>query len=448
MNFTLLDNALGRFLNSAVRKILPERGGWFVPSWYTMGQPRTEYISTADLWQVYSRIPHLNNVINKRAEIFSQGKIKLVKIKDGSEVTEHPVLKLLARPNPLQSQHEFLTMYLTFKDIYANVAQLQNKGLPSENGKNTVPQQLWNLPPALMQVITTGQIYRATSINDIIKEYKIYYGGDYVSFNPNEIIFKNDNLGTTYVMSESKIIPLTKPLSNIEAALRTANVLIGNHGAYGIISSEARDQAGAIPLTKQEREQLEMQHTSDYGNKDGQRQLMITNAALKYTPIGSVMTDMMLDKEIEQDFQIICAAYSMDRDVFPTTSGATFENKKQGLISTIQNAIQSEADDLMGTYNERFGLTSEGLKLIMCYDHLPVMQEDKERKANVLNKTAQTLCQLVINGILTPAQAQANLKTMTDVIVDDKLAIPDDSFMEYREPKENTNITQNEPAKD
>ena len=441
MKFTPIQQFTGAF-RGIMQKIFPDR--WFTSSWYTIGKQTNIWIDDEKLWEAYERIPHLNAVISTRAELLSQGKIRLRKIKDKAEVTEHPFLTLMNRPNPLQSGPEFLTMYLTFKDVYGNSLIYKNVPISS----SSLPAQLWSLPPELVQVVPTGKIWNQLKIEDIIKEFLIYYNDGYVKFDPKDIIFKNDNLSSYYIKGESKIKSLVKPLSNIEAALRTANVLIGDHGTYGIISNGSRDtMGGALPMGDGEKNKIEEGFAKNYGNKPGQKQVVITNATITYTPIGSPLSEMLLDKEIEQDFGMILGAYRVDRDIFPTVSGATNENKKQGLKATIQNTIQSEGDDFMNSIANDpnfLSLRSEGLEPYITFDHLPVMQEDQKERADTMQKTADSLSKLILAGALSPAQAQSIfIQAFPFIKVDPKLGVDGGSFTAYAEPKSSNNAPAN-----
>ena len=378
---------LGTWLdNSWLAKLFPNTPRSRYWNWM-LGSSAPVWIDTQDLWRLYATIPHLNVVINKRAELLSLGKIGLRKIDTGEEIIEHDVLKLLRKPNPLQARAEWVTQYLTFKDVYANIPIYKLFGV---EGMKRIPDAMWNLPPSMVKIIPTGKIFNQTKIEDIIKEYRLCYAGNETIFTPSQILFKNDNVGSEYLKSDSKIIALAKPLSNIEGALQTQNVLIQEHGAYGMISSSSKDETGAVPLGKAERERIEKMEQRDYGNRNGQRRKIITNASLTYTPMSFPIKDMLLTESNEEHFRMILSSYGVDDRVFPSSKDATWENKKQGLIMTIQNSIQPEGDDLCQTLNEDFGLTEEGIELYMTFNHLPIMQEDKQLKENARKTRAET----------------------------------------------------------
>lgn len=393
-----------------------EVGQWLDQSWFgrlfsnlpgsswqnwQIGGNRPVWIDTKNLWKVYAGIPHLNIVINKRAELFSLGKFRMRKISTGEEITKHALLTLMQHPNVLQSGPEFLTQYLVFKDIYAQVPIYKLSGLGIG-----IPSALWNLPPALFKAIPTGKLFQQTKLKDIIAKYQLSYQGQDVDFKTEEIIFKNDNLGVNYIVSESKIIALAKTLSNLEGSLSTANVLIQEHGAYGVLSNSSKDETGGvIPLSTDERRRIEAQETSDYGNKIGQRRKIITNASLSWTPMTFPMKDMLLIEQNMDNFLIVLGAYGVDKNVFPMTTDPTFENKSRGMVATIQNTIQPEADDLCSSFNFDFQLHKEDLECFMTYDHLPVMQENKVEKENVLKLRSEWLTTVMELGLVDAESA-------------------------------------------
>lgn len=375
----------------------------FYSSQYMIGTKAAIWIDRLNLWLVYSEIPHINNVINKRAELLSIGKLRLrKKAVNGEaevEIFKHDALTLLRRPNPLQAYSEFITQYLVYKDIYGNAIFYKNKKI---FGK--IPATLWNLPPWTIKINPTGKIFDQITIEGIIQSYTMTLAGVIRDFTPDEIIVKNDNVDSEYLKSQSKFVALVKPISNIAGAMQTANIMIHDGGSKGILSNASKDGAGGIPIGETERKRIEEDYLNRYGIRDGQSRTIITNAGLVYQPMSFPMKDMMLTEEIEQDFGIICDAYSVDRDVFASTKGATNENKLIGIKSTIQNSIQPEADDFCETFNEVFGLNDLGLELYITFDHLPVMQEDALNTSKGYLAKVQALDIMKKSGIISPKQ--------------------------------------------
>lgn len=402
------EGTLSGYFSNVLNAIFPGRREInFYQNEFLLGTKSPIWIDQQNLWLVYSEIPHLNSVINKRAELLSLGKLRLRKIGTETEIFRHDSLTLLRKPNPLQSFSEFITQYSTFKDVYGNAILFKNNKL-----MGAIPGALWNLPPATIKIKPTGKIFKQIKLEDIIDGYIMMLAGETTVFKPSEIILKNDNVGSEYLKSQSKIISLVKPLSNIAGALQTANIMIHDHGAYGILSNSAKEDGGAIPLGTEERARIEGSENEKYGNKPGQRRRIVTNSSVTYQPMSFPIKDMMLFEEIEQDFGMVLDAYGVDRDVFASIKGATFENKLAGLKSTIQNSIQPEADDFCQTMSLEFGLLDDGLELFMTFDHLPAMQEDEVQMEQAYYYKTQSLSLMLKDGVIGHDQyaKEANVK--------------------------------------
>jgi hypothetical protein len=352
-------------------------------------------IDTDDLMRPYKDCPHLQLVINKRAEMMSNMWVRLYD-KDDNEIKEHYVLTLLNKPTALQNLEEWVTQYSIYKDIFANNFIYKLKATSVSQ-----PAALWNLPSGLMEILWTGKMFKQTDIKEIIKEYILYWNTTEEKYKTEEIIYKTENFHAECGKGLSKIFSLTLPISNIIASLKSRNIIITEKGMFGILSNQAKDNAGAIPLGKEERERVEKQLTEDKGLYSDKGHIIVTNSSLKWEAMGYPMKDMAFMEEVEDDFQTICGAYGIDRDIFPSIKGATFENKKQGLISTYQNTIQPEADDLMNTLSSELGLTEQGLQLVADYSWLPIMQNDKGSEESAEKTKIERLKILMDSGIIS-----------------------------------------------
>lgn len=392
------------YISNIVAKIFGSNtvAGMYTQSIYDRKNPIL--IDTQNKLQIYNTVPHLQSVINQLADMFKNMDIKLYDKKTGEEVKEHEVLNLLNRPNPLRTREEFLFEYYVFKSVFGNAFIYEIKGLPS-----ALPSLMWNLLPSDVEIIPTGKIYNQTTVDGIIKSYKVYDQGTYFNVQPSDMIYKNEGVGGNLITSQSKIDALQLPLSNIIGALKSENVLIVERGAEGILSNESQADGGAIPLGKEERERIEKEMQKTYGIFDGQKRKIITNSSLKWQPMTFPIKDLMLLECIESDFQTICAAYGADRDIFPSTKGATFENKNNGVKSTYQNTIQPQADDLMSILNTAFGLDKQGLYLVADYSYLPVFQEDEQQKEAAKKTKIEYLAMALNDAVIDVNEYRAEL---------------------------------------
>ncbi len=355
-----------------------------------------------ELINVAQNVPHLNVVISRGAEMFSNMRIKHVG-KDEKEIENSPIVKLLHKPNPLQGRSDFLYDYYVNKAIYGAAFAFKNKG-----PLGIIPKCVWWLPSGLMQVKTTGKLYKQIDISGIVEAYILSIGDEdelNQRFDPKEIIHITDGVSQNKLAGSSKIESLQIPLSNIVAALKSLNIITTERGLIGFISSERSDSTGlSIPMTPKERTEFQNQYQKDYDLNSRNGHVMITEASLKWVPMTFDVKQLMLLEGLEDAFAQICGAYGLDRDIFPSIKGATFENKKQGLISTIQNTMLPQGEVLCEVLSDHFGLIDKGEKLMPSWDHLPVMQEDALSKAQARKANVEACHILLDDGQIDPEQ--------------------------------------------
>lgn len=364
---------------------------------YYMDKRTPVLVDMEDLIAVYQSCPPLQIVINEKADMLSNGVYKVRNKKTKEDLPDHWSYSLMKNPNPLQSQKEYIYEYGILNNIYANSFVYRNR--PFEGRP---PKTLWNLPPALIKIIPTGKLYEQSSLSEIIKEY-VLMGSEPRSFTPEEVIHTNTGISTSYLLSDSKMKALQLPISNIIGSLKTRNQFI-YHGPKIIISSKGQDGEGALPLSPNEKKRVEDNFNKGYGPGDHLNNTIVTTASLTSEKISYPTKDMMLFEENEEDFGWICGSYGMDRDIFPSVKGATNENKKQGLKTTYQTTIATEASAFANFIDTLLGLDDEGNECYLDYSHLPVMQEDQKQKADVAKTTAEAYSILLRDGVISHDQ--------------------------------------------
>lgn len=361
--------------------------------------------SYGNLMAIAQNTPHLNVIITKGAEMFSNMKIKHVD-KDGQDIEGSDILKLLSKPNPLQTMDGWLYQFYVYNAIYNNAFGYKNYARRKEFRGGDLPSFLWWLPSGEMKINLTGMIYRQTKIEDIIIGYTLFL--DPTMFTPDEIIFITEGIAANGISCGTKLEALQIPLSNINAALKSKNIIIAERGLMGIISSGggSTDSQGALPFDKKERERAEKMYQRNTSLDQEGSHVTFSNANLKWIPMAFDVKQLQLSEGLEDDFAVLCGAFGLDRDIFPSVKGATFENKEQGLKFTYQNTIQPLADKLMLHLENHFGLTDagKGEHLIADYSWMPLMKEDEEKAEQARNQRAQACSTMLADGVISHEQ--------------------------------------------
>ena len=120
--------------------------------------------------------------INARAESLGNIKLRLMDNKTGEEEFEHPMLTLLANPNPFQTGFEFLYDTQAYKDLDGNAFWYIVRDNKNDNTKGT-PVQLFNLKADKVKLIISQE-------NPLAVEAYVYTqpDGTRLRFDADEII--------------------------------------------------------------------------------------------------------------------------------------------------------------------------------------------------------------------------------------------------------------------
>ncbi|CAB4147628.1 portal_HK97, phage portal protein, HK97 family [uncultured Caudovirales phage] len=358
------------------------------------------YVDVEKSMIAYMDCPHLNVVVNKGAELFSNGRWIMVDTKDESiTYPDDPILTLLNNPNPIQNSQKWLYQYYFYRALYSNnfIYKLQ--------GTTTSPIKcLWHLPSDWMTIKLTGKFYNQYDIKGIIEYYELMQTamGLQEKFQTETVIYDSYNFSPIEGKGISKVRGLKLPISNIVASLKTRNILMTEKGMIGILSNQAKDNSGGIPLSKDERLRIENDFQNQKGLYGTGSHISVTNASLTWQPMSFPTRDLLLFEEIEDDFATIISAFGLDRDIFPSLKGATYENKNAGEKSSYQNGIQPIAYDLANTLTKEFKL--EGKRLCLDYSYLPIMKEDELKEAQAEKVEIDGYSVLYNDGVITLEQ--------------------------------------------
>tara|TARA_R110001592_G_C12908303_1_gene727348 strand:- start:124 stop:840 length:717 start_codon:yes stop_codon:yes gene_type:complete len=165
-------------------------------------------------------------------------------------------------------------------------------------------------------------------------------------------------------------------------------------GAIGILSSKKSDMGGALPMTPEEREEIQ----ADWLRRSKDK-LVMTEADVDWTPMSYPTKDLMLFEELTEDKMAIIDAYGLSYYLFSQSNGATFTNVKEGMRMSYQDTIIPETKQMYATISQQLGLIEEGLYIKPDFSHIPVLQDDK-------NQEASTVVSLVQNGVIDPNEAR------------------------------------------
>jgi hypothetical protein len=373
---------------------------------YLVGQKGPVWIDTDNPRQIYYETPQVKMIYDKFGAMYSNMNIQKEHIESGEIVEDKELQALLENPNPMQSQNEWLTERITQLLIMGNQFTYKNK--PSS--VHTYPVTLMNPSPFFLKPYLTGKIFDQVDLKGIIDHYEFNDPDGYQRrFETEDILWARIPGLDDPLKGVSKLVGYKYPISNIVGAYMYLNVISFRKGAIGMLSNESsKDSMGSVPLLKQEKERIQTEHIDSYGIREDQKQIILTEASLKWTPMSYPTKDLILLEQIEENTKILIDALHMNVNIF-SMGKSTYENVRYGYIQTYQDAIQPFADLDMQRLTKFLDI-EPGYRLKASYDHLQIMKENKLKGLEGVKVLVETLTNAIQNGLITVAQAQAMLK--------------------------------------
>jgi HK97 family phage portal protein len=367
-----------------------------------LGRKDAIYLDVDVPYILYNQIPELNQVVNKKAKMMSNGVFKLRNRSTGKEIVNNELMVLLNKPNVMQGTNDFIINYQTQLDIYGNQFIYKNK--PTALSK--YPKSLKNISPRWIKVIPTGKYFDQESLDGIIKSFEYQDNNNFKrTIETTEIIWsKIDDLDDP-IIGTSPLKSLKFPLTNTKLAYDYLNVISGEKGAIGMVSGSTKDNFGALPMSQEDKQELEKQYTEDYGVQEGQRRIKIVSSPVSWQPMTYPTRDLLLMEQIDANKLTICDHFGLNINIF-SSKNATFENVKNGLIQSYNDSVYPAADGLCQSLHKGLGL-KEDEELYLDYSHISILQPDKGLEADILTKQLNSVKDAVAGGLITVQQAQS-----------------------------------------
>jgi len=362
------------------------------------------------LFSWYKTNPILYAVVMIKAREYANMKLRvrnrktlLIEPETTSKIIPAQVYRILKRPNPTQSTWEFLKQRKIFLEVCGNTFTnfATPLGLPV---KLENIQALWNVWPQYMEVMLTGKYFSATEKKDIIKGWKFKFGQYEQEWNSSQILHQNSpNIDPAQglIFGTSNIYSLIRPLSNIDMAYESRNVMMKNRGMRVIIASDKSDMSGKIPLLEDEKKSVE-DAIKTYGLLEGQKQFFFTDAPIKATPINQNVKDLGLFDEIASDAMIVANCFGVPEILVKMyLEGTTYENQDASYRRLYEGTIIPEAQDDVDSMNSSTGLDQTEWEIIGTFDHLPTLQKSEKDRAAGNRDTSIYMERLFMVGAIT-----------------------------------------------
>jgi hypothetical protein len=386
------NNHLGRFINQVSGRLPIANQIW--------GKKEAVWVDTNNAWRLFIEIPELRAVIDKRASMMASN-VPCLYDMNGDKIESHWLLDLFKDPNAMQSWSDVVYSLSVQDALYSNAfAYCPKRSFDIRN--LMVP-----LPANKIEIQLSGKKLQAMDSEDMVTRFCFEYDDDSKEMiDWTDMIYLTTDDGMNLVKPISRIDSLKYPLSNIKAQYHKRNVLLENIGSIGILTTSQNDMGGAIPMTPEEKRQIQQDWF-----KRSKDELIITESNVDWKPMSYPTRDLMLFEELTADKMAIIDTYGLNANLFSSERGTTFTNVRDSIRLVYTDTIIPETQSMYDSMMKQWGLSDE-YYLKADFSHLPALQEDEGEKADVQKTKAETLEKIAGLGV---ELTEEEIRILTDL---------------------------------
>ena len=366
---------------------------------YTLLDGGNDFVNSEKYLATSLQNPVLMTVLALRSRLYSQMEIRHVD-KDNKIIENSPYITLLRQPNYFQSQEDWLFQQAWFLSVGGTNFIYERKAFTNE-----IPKALYNLIPAEIDFNQSHKINKWITTQADKKSF----GERYIKYTLDNTIYNiklseliplydmaNGMTNNSFFSSPSRVNGISKVLQNIDANLASKNKNLQMSAKY-LSQNESTGNEAQI----RDDDRLDIERT--FSRKD----LLITNANIKVQHLVSDMKRLFLDEQFADDANKVLLAFEMNKNVLNYfAKDSTFENQSEGIISYIQNSIQTTAKNTMNSLSSQWGLIEKGERLVASYDHLASMQPVVTKKIASFTEMQNAIKLAIENGTMTNDEAK------------------------------------------
>jgi hypothetical protein len=281
-----------------------------------------------------------------------------------------------------------------------------------------------NLPPYAITPVLTGDWLEAETREEIISSYRLRAFNGKTKTLPTSKVFhansENIRIDEHFTEGVSDLLALKKPISNIDKAYESRNIMITKRGALGILTSDAKDDAlGTVPLKDDEVEDVQ-ERFKKYGLLEDQYQQIISPVPLKYQKMAMSVKDLMLFEEVESDAIAIANAKGVPELLVKYyIKGGTFNNLDASEKRLYDSTIIPESNDFLIGLNHFLNTEENGIELLGSFDHLNILQINKKEEAETRKLKHEVAMAAFRSGAITYNDYLAEIDMPPDELIGD-----------------------------
>lgn len=375
-------------------------------------RPRRNLGSPMGLRSAYDDCSVVSMVLQRLAAALSNGNLIIRNRKTHVDETYGygKIFDLLEKPNSYQT----FTDFIYDLDITKHLFGLAIVYVPKTIGLKNRITSMHVISPDAILVQYEKHTTLLEALERQVKSYRVKIQGIERTAEPDEIYLYYDTarnmindrtVETNYdkftkLAYKSRLKPLTFEVENIIQAQEAIYSLNKDRGAQGILSNDKKDAAGYIPLTIDEKKQLQNAYRRKYGLNEDDYKIVISDASMRWQSMSYSVRDLMLFEGIKSNMSSIADAYNYPFELLSNEKGTTFSNKDAAKAYLYQDNIMPAAKKL-AKFLEQFIPIRASDELYFDFSHIEVLQQANKDEAIAQRSIAQAMHVMYQNRIIT-----------------------------------------------
>lgn len=375
----------------------------------------------------YIRCSTLGTIVNRNAMALVNGKWWVVDRKDNEVIGKYAgIASLLKNPNPLQTWSEFIVQMDVYRQVYGEVFVY---AVVPDGFSIQEASALWVINPCYIDIELTGKMYMQADVDDIIVNYYLNAGGYRNLLDKSCILYMRDlnqnlNMAPDNIRGMSRMVSVRNSIRNIIQAEEAVYSLNKDRGAQGILSNEAKDVTGTVPMDDKEKEDVQNKLNGRYGLKENQWKVIVTDASMKWQQMSFNVKDLMLFEGIENNIKRISEAYDYPYELM-ADGNVTYANKIEAKRYHYQNNIIPISKIYAEKFTEFFQLKRDSF--YVDFSEVECLRDSEAQKADMLHKLNQAYKIAKDAGIISMAEWRLAIGLDEEVYKPDKVTNNDET---------------------
>lgn len=357
----------------------------------------------SQLQAFFSEVSEAQVVLEKKITFLKSCKF-VVKDSKGNVLEDNMLNNRLKETNPFQSIYDIMGSWCYNLEVFGESFLYANKATM----RGVYPVSIFSLPSNKVETTYKNDWYKTVDRLSIVSAYK--YESKLLEF---ENVQHTRNIDPQdFEQNVSKLELIKRDIELIQDASDLKKTVYVKKGAIGILSSNASDGEGGIPLSTKAKEEIKKEYRESHGIKQGQSAIILTDTPLEWQPMSFPLKDFMLEESRLASFLICIDAFGMDKNVFSFVGGSTFANLKEGMKSTYNNTIIPFGERFANELTKLLELDKQGKRIEVDYSHLDFLKDDERAEADTKEVQSNMIINLLNNQLINENEAKNMLKDL------------------------------------